>query len=345
MPQVVISPFPQDDPDVFQAVNLEIVVRNTDFLGQYDQLEIWRSRATSEGPFCEVTGTQWSPARLPKGASDQPPSPVAGPSQNLVGQVLSFLLKESFNIAVTFTGTDPLTVGAVSSQIVAQGGGFLASYVTSAGQLVVQTTETGTGAVLRVLPSDAASILALPTQDPAALSFGRTTRLALIVDQEVYNFVDVAGSPADYYRTRFRNRTTSAVSDFSFPFNAGQSAGLSVTNLAVGYLDLVALDGKPLAFISVSLRCVFNGNFVEGRLVAGNDLIKSTDCAGHVEFLLIRGQAYTMCIAGTNLVKDFTVPVDPTVATFSLIDPSLSVDSDYFAVRVPNLPTLERRSI
>lgn len=340
-----VSQFSNEDTAIFQVANLDLLVSSDDFFGRYDQLEVWRSRTSAGAYFEELTGKQWLCARLPKAAEDPPMTPVTGPSVNLVGKTLTLRLKEVVDIEVVFTGSDPLTTAQVAAQIASQSAGQLNSYVDSTGQLVVQTTEPGTGAVLRVMPSDAAIILALPTSDPDSLAFGRAGRISLVNKQEAYSFTDSSSAPADFYRTRFRNRSTGAVSDFSFSFSVNRSVGVSRASLSVGYLDLIALDGKALAYVDVSVRSPFVGGTVEGRLVAGADLVKKTDRDGHVEFLLIRGQQYTVGIAGTNVAKTVTAPVDPTVLTFSLIDPRLSDDNDYFRVRTPDLPTLERRSI
>jgi hypothetical protein len=345
MSTAVINTLSSDISPHFQVVNLEILVQNVDFVGLFDRIEVWRSRSGASGPFEEVTATQWLCARLPKLAGDPPAVPVVGASVNIVGDVLEFYIKEKTKVSVTFTGTDPLTLSQCSAQIAAQSQGLLSSYVAGDGTLVVQTREPGTAAILRSVTSNAAVILALPTQFPDSLATGRDARIQLTKDVGSYAFADQSGSSHAYYRTRFRNSGSGTTSEFSLPFNVGQAMGVSQANLVTGYLDLVTVDGRPLAYIEVSVHSTFKGDTVEGKLLAGGDVLRSTDATGHVEFILVRGQKYTVGISGTNLVKEVTAPTDAGISSFVLIDPTYGDQDDYFKVRVPDLPTLERRSI
>lgn len=345
MSTAVINTLSSDSTPQFLVVNLEILVQNADFVGQFDRIEVWRSRSGMSGPFEEVTAIQWLCARLPKLAGDPPTPPVVGVSVNISGETLEFLVKEKTKVSVTFTGSNPLTLATCAAQIAAQSQGLLSAYVTGDGLLAVQTREPGTSAILRCLPSDAAILLALPTQSPDDLATGRDTRIQLTKDVGSYQFADQSGEAGAYYRTRFRNSSSGITSDFSLPFTVGQAMGISQANLVTGYLDMVTVDGRPLAYIEVSVRATFKGDTVEGKLLAGGDVLRSTDATGHVEFILVRGQKYTVAISGTNLVKDVTVPTDAGITAFSLIDPTYSDQDDYFKVRVPDLPTLERRSI
>ena len=342
MAQIVVSPLKSEEVPAFEVVNLEILVKDSDFEGFFDLIEVWRSRSTASGPYEELTSDFWRPARLPKTGGDAPVAPVSGPSVQLVGKTLELVLKEKDTIVVVFSGTDPLTLQQASVQIAAQSAGRLRSYVDDTVQLVVETLEPGTGAALRVLPGDATSILALPLQSPDDLVFGKDARIQLKLGVNVYRFSDISGSTQFFYKTRFRNRSTSAVSEFSLPFGVGQALGLSTAQLVCGYLDMVDLQGKPLVGREVSLSSQYNGTIVEGKSVTGNPLMKRTDATGHVEFNLVRGMHYDLAVAGANLVKTITVPTDPTVTSFPLLDPDVSEQQDYFRVRIPQIPTLQR---
>lgn len=345
MAQIVVSPLRADVAPSFEVVNLDILVKNEDFIGYFDLIEVWRSRGNASGPYEELTADSWKPARLPKGGGDNPATPQVGQEVNIVGKALEFVLKERDTVMVLFTGTDPLTYAGVASQITAQSAGRLRSYVDAGGKLVVETLEPGTGAALRVVPSDAASFLALPMQEPDSLAFGHDARIQLIKDRTTYRFSDISGSTTYFYKTRFRNRSTTAVSEFSLPFGVGQALGVSPANLVVGYLNLVTLDGHPLTGREVSLASPFTGEIVEGRILAGDALVRRTDEAGHVEFTLVRGQKYTVAIAGLNLAKELVAPTDPAVTSFSLICPTAGSQDDYFRVRAVMLPTAERRHL
>jgi hypothetical protein len=212
--------------------------------------------------------------------------------------------------------------------------------VDTSAQLVIETMEPGTAAALRVLPSEAASTLALPLQPPDDLVFGKDARIALTPGVNLYLFTDGAGSTSFFYRTRFRNRSTGSVSEFSLPFSVGQVVGVNPLNLACGYLDLIDLQGRPLVSREVSLSAQYNGTMVDGKSVLGNALSKLTDAFGHIEFTLVRGMQYELSIAGSNLVKTILVPTDPAITSFPLLDPDISEQQDYFRVRIPQIPTL-----
>lgn len=337
-----------DSPQVpdFQAVTLNILVNNEAFAGVYDELEVWRSTGPG-APFVELTGNAWAPARLPRGAGNEPGVLVPGPQVSVVGKRLSILVRSGdlTQLDFDFVGSSAAILKDVAIQITAQSVGRLHSYVDDSAQLVLETRMTGAGAYLQVLPSDAAIFLGLPTELPDSEAFGTESRIALHLGVAQYAYADLAGSPTASYKTRFRNRASGQVSEFSIPFNGKQAVGISPSNLITGFLSLVALDGRPLANVEVTVRSNFRGQLIEGKLVAGGDLVDSTNSEGYVEFALVRGQPYTVGIVGTNIVKDFTAPTDSSIATFSLLDPSFSNTMDYFLVRVPNLPTLARGSI
>jgi hypothetical protein len=340
MSQIVMSTLGPHVQPAFNCVNLEILVQNEDFVGVFDLIEVWRSRGTAGGPYEELTAESWLPARMPRlgGA----PSAVVGPVVDVMGKELEFVLKEKDNVLVVFSSAS-LTLAAAAAQIRAQSLGRLTSHVDEAAQLVVETLEPGTGAALRVLPGDATSILGLPMQEPDSLVFGRDSRIQLLQDVGTYRFSDISGSTAYFYKTRFRKRSTDVVSEFSLPFGVEQSLGISPANLVCGYLNLATLDGKPQVGREVSLSSSFTGETVEGRLLAGNPLLKRTNYEGHVEFNLVRGQKYSLAVAGLNLAKELVAPVDPDISSFPLACPEAGSQDDYFRARIPDVPVMERR--
>ncbi len=331
---------------VFQALNLSILVNNEAFAGTFDVLEIWRSPGPGF-PYVEITGPSWTRARVPADGGEEPDVVVTGPQVDVVGQRLSVLVRSGdfVQIDFDFVGSNVPVLKDVASQITLQSAGHLHAYVDSLQHLVVETVVAGNAAYLQILPTDAASFLGLPTTLPDAEAFGKDGRIHLISGVSSYNFTDVAGSPTATYKTRFRNSFTGAVSESSLPFSGTTAIGISAPNLVIGHMKLVSNNGRPLPNTQVSVSSTFKGDVVEGSVVAGADLVDSTNLDGYVEFVLVRGQKYTVGIAGTNLVKDFIAPTDSSIATFSILDPTFSQQEDYFKVRVPDLPTLERRSI
>lgn len=330
----------------FQETSLVILANNEAFSGVYDELEVWRSPGPGQ-PFQEITGETWSPARLPATGEDEPPVVVSGPLVNVVGQRLSVIARNGdfSQIDFDFVGSGAVPLRDISIQITTQSGGRLRSYVDFNQQLVVESTVAGASAYLQILSTSAAVFLGLPTELPESEAFGKERRIALQSGVSQYTFVDQLGSPTSSYKTRFRNSLSGVTSEFSLPFTGAQAVGISPSNLVTGFLSLVGNDGRPMAYIEVSVRSTFRGQMVEGKLLAGGDLVDSTNAEGYVEFELVRGQPYTLGIAGTNIVKDFTAPIDSSLTSFLLLDPAYSSTTDYFAVRVPNIPTLARGSI
>lgn len=330
-----------------ELVTLQVLVTEDDWLGSFDQIEVWRSQDTVQGPYEELTDESWKPARIPKLAKDEPSSPVTGPLVIISGETLEFRVNEDDedDIEVTISGANPVSFADIASQITAQGLNKVRSYVDEDGTLVVETLQPGSGAVLRVLETDGAAIVALPTTEPESLSYGRDARIPLIIGTSSYQFSDIRGSTEYFYKTRFRNRLSDGFSEFSQPFTVGQATGITSTNVICGELDLVGLDGSPLAFREVSVYSSYHGELVEDKLVAGGPQTRMTDANGHVEFLLVRGVAVTVAVSGTNIVRDILVPEDSSVAVFGLLDPSVSPSDDVFVVQRPDIVYAERRSL
>lgn len=332
-------------PQSFEVVGLTILANDADFVGLFDCIEVWRSRQTAGGPYEELTGAAWRGARMPRAGLDQPAVVQTGPNVNVVGLTLELLINEKSILDVVFTGVDPLTLAQVATQIAAQSLGRLRSWVDTNAKLVIETMEPGTGATLRVIANDTASLLGLPLAEPDSLVFGQEARPLLVAGTNSYYFEDRGGSSSYFYRTRLRNRANNTVSEFGQTYNAEETVGVNPANVVTGYLDLVDNAGRTLVGIEVSLRSPFTGSLIDGKLVAGNDLVQKTNAQGHVEFTLMRGQTYTLSISGTNIAKEIVTPTDPTITSFLLVDDNFSTQDDYFRARVPQIPTMERRSL
>jgi hypothetical protein len=346
MTTIVVSPSQVvEETPSSEMIQLQVLVKEEDWVGLFDQVEVWRSRDTINGPYEELTAEKWLRARIPKDAADAPSTPVAGPFAVASGKTLQLKVNETDDLVITVAGVDPMTFGQIAGQITAQGQLKVRSYVTTAGELVVETTEPGTGAVLRVVGGDVAALVGLPMTEPEGLAYGRDARIALKRGTEEYLFTDVRGSTAYFYKTRFRNRLTMAVSEFSHPFSVGQALGISSANIVCGYIDLVDMNGKPLAYRMVSVHNRFQGELVENKFIAGRDETKLTDTCGHASFTLVRGCTATVAISGTDIARDILVPTDPTVKTFNLLDPDVGTGEDIFKVQVPQIVYAERRSL
>lgn len=341
----VIRPVVSSSNTDSHPTTLELYVEETDWLGTFDQIEVWRSRGTAGGPYTELTSQDWSTARLPEGADDPPSVPVTGPFANVSGQQLDLLFRDQDQLSVVFSGVNPLTYGDVATQITNAGRRLVRAYVTDAGELVLETYAYGTYASVTVLGGDAAATLGLPTAQPTNQAFGRDPRIPLIHGVEKYDYVDGFGSDSYWYKFRFRNRLLGTVGEFTPPFQVGASTNIEATNIVVGYLDLTDLEGKPLINREVLVSRSGPPVLVDGVLVADRDESRFTDTDGHASFNLIRGQAITLAISGTNVVISVLPPTDTTVNRFNLFDTQYIQQDDYFKARVPNLPFVARRSL
>lgn len=328
-----------------EIVQLQILVKREDYEDLFDQIEVWRSRDSIRGPYEELTADKWRTARIPKLTGDRPSSPVTGRYVTIVGLTLQLKVGETDDLVITFTGVDPLTFAEAAAQITSQGLTKVAAYVDEDGLLVVETTEPGTGAVLRIVGGDAAPLLGLPTEEPDSLAFGRDARIPIKLGTESYLFTDVRGSDAYFYKTRFRNRLSLGVSEFSQPFSLGQAIGISSANIVCGTLDLVDTNGKPLVNREVTVFNRYQGDLVEGKFIAGFGENKLTDASGHVEFTLVRGAHMTVSISGTDIARNIVVPTDSDVTIFGLLDSDISTQDDGFVVQVPDIVYAERRSL
>lgn len=327
-----------------QALQVDIFVEDADWLGQFDSLEVWRSRSLEAGPYEALLGDTWTPAHLPLDVLGAAPSPAqTGPSLPLVGKTLLLRVNKETDIAYVFTGTDPLTLAQAASQIQAGSVGLLFSYVLSA-RLIIETSLPGSGAVIEVTGGTAAPLLHLPTVDPSNVAYGKDARIPLVSGVSSYLFTDMNGSSTYFYKTRFYNANTQSYSAFGLPFTGGAPAAIGAENLVRGLIDIVDLHGVAMANQTVLLYSRSNGVQVGGVVLAGGGARIKTDTAGRAEFLLVRGSEVTIALAGTNIVRDITVPTDPTVTSFNLLDPAYGQD-DLFKVQVPNVDYAVRRTL
>jgi len=344
MNTVIIQPHALYDGGTnVELVQLRIITAFTDWGGVFDQIEVWRSKELQQGPYEELTGEQWLPARIPRSAKGPAATPPAGPSVPIVGATLLLRVDNEEDFQVTFSGVGPITFTDAAAQVTAFGGSRFHAYVTEDADFVVEGARPGTGAQLEVTGGDAAPLLELPIDRPESYGRGSDARLALVVGKEQYDFTDPLGSKSYYYKVRFRNSRTHAVSAFSAPFAAGSPLGVTAANTVVGYLDLVRGDGSPLTNQLVQVYTPVQTKLVEDKLVTGGRQAKVTDINGHVSFTLVRGVSYTVSIAGTDVVREVVAPTDVSKKLFNLLAGGL--EDDAFTVQVPDIIFAERRSL
>jgi hypothetical protein len=322
-----------------EDLQLDLVVEEAEWLGLFDSLEVWRSRVGISGPYDNLTADAATEATLPDGAAAAPIVPEDGPSVTLDGKTLSLRLDEDTDVDIVFSGTDPMTFAEAAAQISSE---VLAAYVVG-GILVIKSATTGGNAVIRVVGGDAAAILGLSTTEPDCLAFGRESRVALVSGTTAYAFTDHNGDPSYYYRMRYYNSETSSTGAFGTPFIGTSLSGLDAADTVLATVDLVDGRGVVQANMPVLLHLKNKGTRVNGKTVLGGDLQVLTDENGHAEFSVVRGQQFTVAIAGTEIVRDFTAPTDTAIVTFDMLDPDYSSD-DAFTVQKPDLRYAVRRS-
>lgn len=322
-------------------VRLDIRVDPASWQDKFDVLEVWRSRMTEDGPFEELTAVNYMPARVPAAGMDAPVLFEPGPVVNLVGRGLDLLIDEVKPLAIVFGGVNPLTYAMAASQIALSSQNLLQSWVVN-GRLVMETKRAGIGASLRVKGGDAAPLLRLATEEPLSVSTGRDVRIPLVRGIERYSFDDPNGHKDYTYKTRFRNRGTGAISELSRPVT--RYVGVDPTGVVRGWVRLADVAGRPLGGQRVLVDNQFKGTVADGFMIAGGAQDALTNDEGYVEFMLVRGLSITVSIAGTSLFRDITVPTDPTVESFNMMDPTLGKD-DLFQVQTPALDYAARRSL
>jgi hypothetical protein len=281
---------------------------------------------------------------LPVYGGDAPLTPINGPTVDVVGRDLELLINERAPLSVTFAdlGQGVLTLTQAAAQIAAASVGQLRAWVDANVVLVLETTQPGTGAALRVVGGDAAPLLGLSAD---TVAFGKDAHPALVSGLERYTFNDVRGSRSYFYKTRFRGTALNIVSAFSRPVQPAQeTVAVSADDLICGQLFLIGMDGAPLKNVAVDVHNRYPSQLVGGRLLGGGILNASTDETGKVEFFLVRGAQVTVAIENTRIARDITVPTDPALQFFNLLDPGIG-SSDVFTVQQLELEYAPRRSL
>jgi hypothetical protein len=344
MPTLVGTPAQPHAESGHEVVQLQIFVRAEEWEGTFDRIEIWRSRHSPKGPF-ELLTASWTPAVLPWTAGPVPSPAVTGRSIVLQGEQLLLRVDDIDDFVVTFTTAGTVTYAEAATEISSQGANRFSAYVDGTGAMVLTGIKPGIGASLQITGGSAATLLGLPLTPPESIAHGKDANIALIPDQQQYVFVDLRGSRTCFYRTRFINTQTLVMSDLSAPFNARQTMGVSPLNLVCGYAELVGTDGKPIYNQLVQVYAPAQHQLVDGKLVAAARQAKLTDENGYVSFTLVRGVRYTLSIANTDLARVIVAPVDPTISTFSLFDPTIGLQDDLFKVDRPNLIYAEKMTL
>lgn len=306
-----------------EMIELEIVLREEDFAGVFDELEVWRSRTA--GRYEQLTGDSWEPARLPDPYPGALDSGSEGPPLAVQGKDLRLRIDRRHDLIVVLTET---RLRAVAQEIESQSRNLLRCSGGEGGVLRVETTTPGSAAHIEVVGGEASPHLFAPGQIEA---IGKVARIGLRLGHERYLFADIHGGARYLYKTRFRNSATGALSDFSDSFSADSATVRRVQDLVVGRLELRDPEGRALAGMEVRLEPKGLAH-AEGALAGVTPLVRSTNERGCVEFELVRGLRATVAIQGTPIVRDIVAPSNPVVESFDLLGREVRDEASFFTV-------------
>jgi hypothetical protein len=290
----------------------------------FDRIQVWRS-ATQNGTYADITSNDPTPATL-DGTNPGP--------WNLNGKVLTVLLNGADAVSMTFTGTDPFTLGAAIAQINATFPLLASPSPVNAGRIRLQSSIDGTQSILQVAGNATASFGLINTHIN-----GKAPRLLLSEHTTDYLFRDYDSDPSFWYKTRFYSSVTNTVSDFSAPRQGGQGAGL-ISQTVIGSASLSDITGTPivgkrLVFVPTDTQVLSDGsgnNF--GIFPSAFRVEAVTDNNGQIKIALVRGQRLKVFIEGTPFQREFVVPT----TDFDILTVATTADDPLDIVTSPPMP-------
>jgi hypothetical protein len=149
------------------------------------------------------------------------------------------------------------------------------------------------------------------------------------------------GSSSYFYKVRLYNKVSATYGEFSLPFTLKQKTTLPSADICVGYLKLADWRGRAATQKEVLVHNDYTSQLKGEYTIVGGPERYLTDSDGYVEVPLVRGLVISVGLVGTNLLRKVTVPTDPSVTKFNLLDPKYGVD-DAFTVQQADLPYAER---
>jgi hypothetical protein len=195
------------------SVRIYISVPNiATVIALYDQILVFRSTTGIGGPFVELTSDTPRAAQLT--------GTEVGPF-NINGKTLAIQVRGGATQTVTFTGADPVAIGAVITEVTAGTSGIIAS--DDGGKLKLETDGTGTDETLKIIEGTALADLGFTV---GQFDVGEAARIGLLEGVTSYLFTDVFGSADYYYQTQFRNSGSGDTSDTSDPIQGQLSSVL-----------------------------------------------------------------------------------------------------------------------
>lgn len=312
-------------------VEFSILIENPESVSAlFDRIQIWRSpdQSGSPTPYADITANSATAASIS--------GTIVGP-WNLNTLTLTIGLNSAPIQTITFTGTDPLDLQAVIQQINAVLPGLADEAPTNSGKLRITSPVTGTQSALELFGT-ALTVLGL---DGTRVN-GKTARPLISPNTESYLFRDFDSLPTYWYKTRYFNSETGALSSFSAPIFAGDGTPISSSSKVTGTLSVADLTGTPVAgirviFVPVISQTVEDSGTLYGIFQSVNRIETFTNKDGKITVSLVKGMRIKVFIEGTTFSREFDVPdsdFDILSAAISEPDPFGIVAATPMAIRV-----------
>ena len=311
---------------------LQIDIPNIGSLIQtYNVLRLERSDNQVLGPFIEITAASATAAVLTGIAT--------ATSFNVSGLTLQVSINGGTSTTTTFTGSNPIALSSIISQLNATIGFSAASNVSNTLRLTSNTT--GTNSSIQITGGTAVSILGFTINQ---LDIGEDVYIPLVANQTSYQYTDFAGNGNTYYRYRpfSTTATTSPFGSYSSVFQGVASTPLAASSIVTCSVTLLDLKGIPvpnqeISFYSLSPSLIVSNSNVGS---ANQTTTLKTDSTGLGQIDLVVGQTLRVVFVGTSFVREFVVPS----SDFDLMT-LLSTSTDLFDVQQPVIPAALRRTL
>lgn len=295
-----------------------------DWTESFNCYEVVRSRLAEAGPYkalhdhCYMRAGFLIPVRA---------------AYDVDGLSLVMKVNRVSDVTVEFTGTTPASVAAAFNDSMPS---VVQASVAASGGIFVETVEVGFTADILVTAGDAWTNLGMSS----LYYYGSSSYPPLVPNQSVYIFEDPSAEEGWFYKTRYRNRQTAAVSFLSIASVPSVNVVVDLDELIRGEIIVTDPEGKPMENILVMLDVALDPT-KPGMLP--QQVKRFTNANGYAHFLVRRGVVGTLGIAGTTVYRRIQVPT--TGESFDLSDLSLSIDDDAFKVQIPDTRVGERRSM
>lgn len=308
-------------------IKLKIYVANlTNVMGLFDKIQVWRSETGISGMYFEITGNALAGATLL--------GTQTGPF-TLNGLTIKYKLDSGDEKTYTFVSTDPIGIDDVVLQLNNELTGITAS--EDVGRLRLTSDTTGTASILEITDGTALTELGFSAGD---MDYGEDERIDLQTGVTEYLYDDLSGDPDNFYKVRYFNSSTLAVSSFGDPVKGDIGSVVAPTDLVKGFGTLAGLDGKPVVGRSIFFYNVFMPPLLVGDIgIVGREVSVETDQAGYFETMMVKGATVDVVITGLGITRQITIPdTDFNVLT------EMAAAEDGFTIQTPDIPAAVRRS-